>query len=449
MKTRYTYLPLCLIVLYVAFSLFLYEFGPFAWITYEPVVFWLLNFSYIFALIGGWKTGTTIKVSAIKKENQLYSKTLRLLRFAIPVNLCYEYLNALRRFQLQSLNPMLLIRALHNGVGNMGDAYNLYQSSVGISGNTAFGGIYLTLFSLVWEFISFNIVILSVIFFKNLNRFSKVTTITTLALIAVEYIATGTNIGIFRLLLIFIVLFLLRIIQSKKEGGKKRNTGSIAFIIFSVLMAIIMLTIFSIIMQSRGGINFWQYSNYNIGGIRIDNGSIFFKILPSSLHMLLISVTGYLTQGLYGFSLCLRVPWHFCYGIGHSTALMNLTKGATRAIRENTYQYRITQFGWEDGMRWHSMYSWIANDTSFFGVVIVMFTIGTLFCIAYRDSILTNNPFAKLIVYYFSLLSFFIPCNNQLFQSTYIMFSFITAMILWICTRGKGVISINCGAKHL
>lgn len=447
MKTRYNYLPLCLIVVFLSFTLILYEFGPFAWITYDPGKFWLLNCLYILALILGWTVGTTIKVPTPWCETKSYSRTIHILKFAIPVNLCYEYLNALRKFQLHSLNPMNLLYAIHKGTVNMGDAYNMYQSSVGASSVTAIGGKPLTLFSLTWEFFAFNIIILSIIFFRYISWTNKLISICTIVLIAAEYIATGTNIGVFRLLLVFIILLGIHLVQKLNEGGTEQHHKSGIFILASAFAVIMMILLFDSIMKSRGGINYWKYSNYNIGGIRIDNDSIFFKMLPSGLHMLLISAAGYLTQGYYGFSLCLRVPWKYCYGVGHSVAITNLLRGLTNSIRENTYQYRITKFGWEDGMRWHSFYSWIANDTSFAGVIIVMFVIGIVFCVAYRDSVLSNNPFAKLVVFYLGLMAFFIPCNNQLFQSTYVLFSFITSMLLWVCTRGKKKILINSGVN--
>jgi len=94
------------------------------------------------------------------------------------------------------------------------------------------------------------------------------------------------------------------------------------------------------------------------------------------------------------------------------------------------------------------MYSWIANDFTFWGVIPIMFFIGMLYAMAYKDAVITNNPYAKVVTYYFTLLSIFIPCNNQLFQSTYTYFAFVSALIFWLGTRGRKQFRIVLGRRN-
>ena len=50
-------LPIVLIVLYLLFILLLYEIGPFAWVTEQPLYFYLLQFCYIFFIVLGYYAG--------------------------------------------------------------------------------------------------------------------------------------------------------------------------------------------------------------------------------------------------------------------------------------------------------------------------------------------------------------------------------------------------------
>ena len=298
--------------------------------------------------------------------------------------------------------------------------------------------------------LAFNILILGIMYFKKLSIYNRVVLILTIALIIAEYIATGTNIGVFRIILVFVTLFFIRVAREEsrfRSSANKKNKRR--FIVLSVIAAIAVLVLFDKIMKSRGGILLWQSGYYNIGGIYLNKDSVVFKYMPAGIYMLLIAVSSYLCQGYYGMSLSLRLPWKPGYGVGHSMAIMNLLGDAVKVPHENTYQFRATEFGWQEGVQWHTMYSWFANDVSYIGVILIMFIIGIVFAMAYRDAVQTNNPYAKLVTYYMMLMAFFIPCNNQLFQSTYTMFAFIFSLLLWLTTRGRKQYVFVIGGKRL
>jgi len=198
---------------------------------------------------------------------------------------------------------------------------------------------------------------------------------------------------------------------------------------------------------SRGGILFWNSSSYNIGGRGINRDSVFFKILPSGFHRLLVSLSAYLSQGYYGMSLTLRVNWIPMFGLGSSKAIQEMCSIFFPSIGEWTYQARISEFGWDDYTRWHSMYSWFANDVSYLGVIVIMFIYGFIFARCYKDCIKTNNPFAQLMVYYMFVMAVFLPCNNQIFQSIYLFFSFITVFLGWIFTRGRKTVRFSITSR--
>lgn len=440
-------LPLKIMIVYLVATLILYLIGPFKWFTYKPVIFWLLQFIYILMLILGWQIGirhtfTRSDEWTVQQDKKIICKLAPLL----IINFFYEFINIFRKFNFSSFDIKNLWDQILLGFIDMGSSYNAFQENINnITGSQLVGGSIVTVFNTVWDFLSFTIVLLATYYFKKLSKVTKFILIINYIIIIAAFIGTGTNIGVFRLLLAWVIFFAIRITRGERNINREKwHKRKKTIVLVTVIAIIVMAVLFDKIMQSRGGILLWNTSYYNIGGIGINRESILFHILPKSWYMLLVSASGYLTQGYYGMSLCLRTEWLPTFGIGHSMAIVKLLKSyITDFPYLRTYQHRIEPFGWDEDIQWHTMYSWFANDIGFLGVAIIMFIFGLLFATAYKDSIKTNNPFAHVMVYFFSLGVFFIPCNNQLFQSTYVMFSFITITFLWLCTRGRRRITIR------
>ena len=435
-------LPVSMILLYLIITLILYAFGPFKWITYHPVIFWGLNIAFLVSLFVGWNTSLRIKLKTcgrIWEESDEQSIAQR-IKPLIWINIIFELLNAMRRFRFASFNIVGLFNNMFGGLDNFGLAYSKYQTGIDdVTGSNLVGGSALTLFNLFFSFFAFNIVLLTGFLFKQYKAFYRIVIIFMYTFIAFEYVATGTNIGAFRIVLAVIVIIAISFARSQKKlitfKSKKRKR---LFIIVTIVGVITVLSLFNEIMQSRGGILLWQSSQYNIGGIGLDRDSFVFKIMPSVLYMLIVSLSSYLSQGYYGMSLSLNMNWEPGFGLGHCKALQQLFSNLLEPVYHNTYQYRLNGFGWDENVQWHTIYSWFANDFSYIGVILVVFFIGYIFCMAYRDCLVYNNPYAKIVTYYYVLMCVFIPCNNQVFQTTYVLFGFIGAMACWILSR-KGI----------
>lgn len=435
--------PVKIFSLYWIFCLLLYAFGPFRWVTFKPVLFWTLNILYLLFFYLGWGSSRIFNLGGARRWTETNDRRLvKKLGYLIYINLFYEIINTFRMFQFTSFDVGGLVNRLSYGISNMGDSYNSFQDNVNATSAGVVGGSLVTLFNYVWDIWAFSTLIFSVMYFKKLKLHQKIIAGITIALEVIAYLARGTNIGIFRIILIIPVIYYLKYMggtRNKKKNTKDNKKNRIRLIVLGGLGVVIMVTIFFIIMKSRGGIAFWKHSFYNIGGIHIDQDSVFFKILPSGFHQLLVSLSGYLSQGFYGMSLSMRVPWEPHWGIGGSMALQNLLKNFIPTISERTYQVRIEQFGWDSYTQWHTMYTWIANDLSFFGVILYMGLFGYVFRRALRDSLELNNPYAKLMVYFMFLKAVFLPCNHQLTQTTYVMFSFVYVFIMWQISKRKSI----------
>lgn len=435
------------------FCLILYAYGPFKWVTYRPLIFWSLNIFFIVAFSIGWIWEGKIKSKTIckwEKYDPHEKRLLKRLEMQIIINFFYELINIFRTFLFTSFNFGSLFNRLLSGINNMGDSYNSFQENVNASSVGVVGGGVITILNYLWGFFAFSTLLLSILYFKRLKLVYKSIAAATLGLVAIGYIARGTNIGVFRIVLAFIVFFYINSIKKDgkevKNSRKKRKKSKFVLLVFLVGGGAAVISLFDKIMLSRGGILFWETSYYNIGGIGIDRNSWLLKLIPKGFQRLFVSLAGYLSQGFYGMSLTLRVPWKPMFGLGASMGIQNLFSAIVPQISQRTYQARIEQFGWDSYVQWHTMYSWIANDVSYIGVIFVMLIIGFLFAKVFQDCVNDNNPYAYLMLYYLFLMAVFLPCNNQIFQSTYTMFSFIVVFIKWEFSR-RGIV-IKIGEKY-
>jgi hypothetical protein len=442
-KRKVLFLPIKLSLIYLVITLILYEFGPFAWETYYPITFWILQFSYLLALWGGYTIGLKIKTRArIEWGAKDDTRIIRIIQPLIIIGFFFNFINIFRNFGFASFDFLGLVARIVYGVKDMGAGYNEFQDMVSVlRGSQVVGGYMISVLNMLWEFIAFPVLALSVLYFKRLSLNYKIVSALSYLLVLLSYISIGTNIGVFRIILLFIVLYYLKVLYVTFNTNYNYNKKNLKITILVIIGLVVFLSYFLSTMKGRGGILFWNTEYYNVGGIGLNYKNPLFSILPEGFIMLLISLSAYLTQGYYGFSLCLREQWESTLGIGNSKALMNLFPGFD-GVYSKTYQYKIQKYGWDDDVQWHSMYSWFANDFSFIGVVIIMLIIGLLMAIVYKDCIKTENPFARILMCYLAILMFFIPCNNQISQSTYMLFSFITVFSIWFITRSYRIKNI-------
>ncbi len=432
--------PIKIFVVYWVFTLLLFAFGPFAWKVYKPLLFWSFNILYVFTFAVGWFLSGRVGFSKRRKKWTEVDDKVFLSRLGplLYINLFYEIINIFRAFSFANFDITELIQRIVSGISDMGSSYNSFQDNVNISSAGVVGGTVVTIFNYIWDIWGFSTLVFGVLYFKKLKIHQKCISAVCIFLEIVFYLARGTNIGVFRIVLIFLVLYYINYMQkTEKKRGKKTK-----LIVLGIIAFIIVVQLFDTIMKSRGGIALWQTGSYNIGGIGINRDSIFFKILPPGFHQLLVSLSGYLSQGYYGMSLTMQIPWKPMWGIGYSMALQNTLGNLIPTISDASYQVRVEQFGWDSYTQWHSMYSWFANDLSYFGVPIIMLIFGYIFHKSLKDTIELNNPYAKVMLYFMFLMAVFLPCNNQLGQSTYSLFSFFYVLVMWQLTKRKIKISV-------
>ena len=435
------YLPLKLTVSYLIGTLLLYQFGPIAWITYKPLLFYALQTLYILFFVWGYRKG--IRSSSRPVLSWRECDTQKLLRFLPVFILCsmtLTFLTNMRNYAMNEINFSSIIQRLLLGLRDFGAGYKMkIQQGANLTSRNAFGGYLFTTINLLWSFLDYNVLFLGMLYWKKEKPLLKVLSLSLVFEVILTYLSIGTNIGVFRIVIavvVFLVIHsqrksILSIILSMFERKKLPNKR---VLLASVLLLLVFLVYFTSTMKARRAFDNWESVSFNIGGIGLNYDSVFLRFLPAFLVIPLISITSYLTQGLYAFSLSLEAPWVPMFGLGGSMWIVDMISKRVD-INQFTYQHRIMEaFHWDERVQWASMYTWAGNDISLYGVILLMYVIGYFFALAYRDCMTTENPFARLLVVYFTIMCIFMPANNQIMQNGYSHLAFIGAFVAWLVT---------------
>jgi len=133
----------------------------------------------------------------------------------------------------------------------------------------------------------------------------------------------------------------------------------------------------------------------------------------------------YPTHGYTGLAQCLELPFEWCYGLGHSRALMEYAEQYFEfdKAREKHYLWRNQlETGRHPGIVWSTALPWFASDVSFWGVPPLLAIIGYLFGKSWKETILFRSPVSLTLSAWLSLLVLFLPANNIIFQARWSMF---------------------------
>src|ERR1035441_388829 len=110
----------------------------------------------------------------------------------------------------------------------------------------------------------------------------------------------------------------------------------------------------------------------------------------------------------------MREPFEFCYGVGNSYFFEGLTRKLVASpIINRSYPARIETYGWNRYERWHSLYTWLASDVSFYRVVVLMFLVGRLLARVWLDVVVNKDPMAVSLFPLLIMMLYYAPANNQ------------------------------------
>jgi hypothetical protein len=404
MKNK-SYYPLFFFQVYLSVILFLYIFGPwnFSVNNISKTCSYLLLSQVI--IISGYILG-------VKSQKNIYHNYkvsscenlvgIKFIKQAIWVNLILFIPVSLSR--TGGLFPDIFYGLLHPGVAYLNNYHRLEN------GNPFVFAEYIRSFLSPWVIGIFPVLI---IYWQSITKLYKVLAVICIALNIFFYIATGTNKGIADFAITFPWFFILYKINSK--AGFEFN---IKYALLWLSIFFIFIIFFGLSMKGRG-IASPEY--FLMGGTMfIATPSNFISSAPTFLLLIYESITRYLCQGYYALSLSFDLNYQSTFGFGNSTVL---ARNADKLFNTNFFENNSipslleTHYGWSKEGLWHSIYPWLASDFGFFGALVVIGLFSFLFALIWCRVIAFKNPFEITLLYLLFILFYYIPANNQVFQS--------------------------------
>ncbi len=463
-KKHSFFIPLALVELYLLATLLLYQFGPLDWPTENQGRFWFLIAAYHIAFILGY----VISAKWIKLPKPLFSiesvstKKYNIALWALIliciVCACIEYKNTTHA---SSYIPYELPKNFINGLLNPAEQYYNKFAPEGYTSNKG-----ITLISSLFSFLYVSLIPILVSEWKRITIPQKVCIFGIILFKVALYVSIGTNKGIFDTMFYFVgilvILGLLNLIHKTDRFIDKKTFYKVSA--FALFLVVFSLCYFTMNISSR----VQNPVEYAISDAQKNEPTETPPVTdpapeptpeptpepapeptpepetPGFITRMYYSVTNYITQGYYGMSLALDEEFTTTYGIGNSQFLRsNFQSIFGIDVDERTYQHKITE-QWHEDQKWHSFYSYIANDVSFYGVILVMFLLGLYFGLICKDVILNNSLIGKMLLMLFIIMFMYMPANNQVFTSMATFMAFFELSFLWILSK----IQWEKGIKH-
>lgn len=221
----------------------------------------------------------------------------------------------------------------------------------------------------------------------------------------------------------------------------RRKTSGFRYKFFGTLIGAVGLFVILLVLAER----------YELAGISIDNindkgnpsqyvyeDSRFVSLFGPKLGFAIIQLTAYLTNGYFGLSLALKLPFEWTGFIGNSYSIMVIYDRflGGEFLLEHTYPYRVGEvYDW--GLnKWHTAFAWYASDFTFFGTLIFFAVVAFIYGRAWRAVTRFGNPYAAPFFGYLSVGMVFVPANNQLLISPGGILALVCFALLWIWSGG-------------
>lgn len=252
--------------------------------------------------------------------------------------------------------------------------------------------------------------------------------------LAYNLLFIGTQRSILTYLILFILLYVVKVVQSGK-GIKRKN------IVFCTIFAIGMLLLFTKMIGARyetwGSVMSTEFRN----GMKFLPEHCMVSWLPEDMKYAFITILSYPTQGYYGLSMCFDTPFQWTGFLGGARGLNSIVSQVIPEIPNflySTYPVRTGELMGFDGLAsWYTIFPWLAGDVTFLGALVLMICPAYVFAKCWKEVNLYSNPLsfamlAQLVVFYV-----FIPANNQLFIDRGDSLGMVLLIIIWIFFHKK------------
>lgn len=242
---------------------------------------------------------------------------------------------------------------------------------------------------------------------------------------------------------LFLIFALMSLYYGKRYG--KRLGKRLGFRVF-VLSAIPILATLFVLRR------FGRFAG-NLPGCLPDSPACFNFESPLAqvsplLEVAYIFATQYITQGYEGLSIAFSLDFHFNFGLGHLPPVQRaICSGLSLGCDLVNYNETLYHAGWDTSYRWSSVYTYLANDLTWFFVPLYLFFIGWSLRLAEAEWLRRGNPSALAVIVLIGIFTLYSPANMQIGIS--MDWAFATIFLLYgkaltVRTRAKDPQSSTC-----
>ena len=412
---------------YLSFGFIWYMIGP---INYQSkgsdgfllLVFYISLFFLAFYL--GFKQ-RLIRTHQVNVRDYSKDKIIPFLNITIWINLFFTFLNALQYSYTRSLTALY-----SNFLTALTDPGKAYYSKILSMQEVSTSYSMLTYITVFLGPILFPTLVGSVFFFKELKLPQKIGTVATLILEVFRWVSVGTNKG---LLDIAVLLFTTFFVKALRSGLFKTNNTAVRekrkgrkYIAISIIVIAIFGVVFGYFLTSRS-------DNYPAEAF----SSFPHTLWPSFLKPAIYKISSYLCQGYRSMQLIIsNLSWKWTYGVGNSTFLLSIFKRLSGVdLTPLTYQARIWDTGLVARGAFQTVFSYLANDVSFPGVIVVMFCSGYFFCSILKEAIYEGNLISLTLLFMFVLAILNASCLNYMLSFSNMCVGFWSLFFFRLITK--------------
>lgn len=305
---------------------------------------------------------------------------------------------------------------IFNSLSNLGESYS----------NTLYGRhAWVEYLRMLFSVSLFIFIPLGFYKFKNFNIKLKFLFVITLFIHLAVYIKMGTNKGLFDIIIFLPWIYLV----SKYKKQQKISFKNI--IIKSFILSFVFLIAITFFTQSqlerKGSVGKKAIHNMGVGSLEaVQDKPDFFS---EEYYLGYLAFTRYLTHGYYAFSQSFEIEYENTFPFGSSMFLSRKANSIfnTNYFSENGFPGTFDKkTGWSYHEQWHSIYSWLVSDYGPLGILIILFILSRKL-VKYWILSINEDNFMNLIKFLILItLFFYIPANNQIFQSAESTLLFIT-----------------------
>lgn len=264
--------------------------------------------------------------------------------------------------------------------------------------------------------------------FKRLRFWQKLTLLGVYLFWILFSVFRGTDKEIFDISVILLTAVAVNYYRSLRSQITLAQMGrSLLFVTVAVVMLVGFLSVFSQRKLTRT-------SGQTV--ICVAEAGVCSREGDTPLGYVYSLTAAYATHGYYGMSLALQEDFTTTFPFGNAPALKPLADLLVGPeYLERSYPNKIDRRGWDNGLRWSTAYTSWASDISFWLVPFVMFFVGLITALAWKDAVMGGSLLASAVFSFMATMSLFLSANNQvgIALDSLLAFQFLT--LLWLVSR--------------